>query len=415
MGALRDFTDQLWRGDIAAETVNPLTNFLGLEAYADDLAFVSSFGNVVALRTGEGLVLVDAGSPLTAPSVQAALRDWSPDPVHTLVYTHGHIDHVMGAQCFEAEPRPAGAAPMRVVAHRAVADRFARYRISGGYNAAINARQFNVPGLGWPTDFRDADLTYDTRLDLEVGGVPLQLHHARGETDDHTWLYLPQHRAVCTGDLFIWAAPNCGNPQKVQRYPLDQARALRAMAALHPTLLLPGHGPPVEGADRVAQCLTETADLLTHLHDHTLALMNEGASLDTILDAVKAPAHLLLRPYLRPVYDEPEFVVRNVWRLYGGWWDGSAARLKPPRDAALGAEVASLSGGATALIGRAQSLSAAGDHGLACQLAEWAAWAAPEDSAVASARAAIYLARAESETSLMAQSIYRDAARSSVL
>ena len=46
------------------------------------------------------------------------------------------------------------------------------------------------------------------------------------QTDDHTWLYLPQHRAVCTGDLFIWASPNCGNPQKVQRYPLDQARAL---------------------------------------------------------------------------------------------------------------------------------------------------------------------------------------------
>ena len=48
---------------------------------------------------------------------------------------------------------------------------------------------------------------------------------------------------------------------------------------------------------------------------------------------MKPPAHLLERPYLRPVYDEPEFVVRNVYRLYGGWWDGNPANLKPARDA----------------------------------------------------------------------------------
>jgi alkyl sulfatase BDS1-like metallo-beta-lactamase superfamily hydrolase len=411
MGALRDLTDQLWRGD-AAEMVNPFTTFLGLEAYADDLAFVSSFANAVALRTAEGLVLIDAGSPMTAPAIQSALRDWTDAPVHTLVYTHGHIDHVMGARLFEAEARPAAMGPMRVVAHRAVAQRFDRYRRSAGYNATINARQFNVPGMGWPTDFREADLSYDTRLDLDVGGVSVTLHHARGETDDHTWLYLPQHRAVCTGDLFIWASPNCGNPQKVQRYPLDQARALLEMAALEPALLLPGHGPPIEGAARVHEALTDTAALLTHLHDATLALMNEGATLDAILDAVRAPAHLLARPYLRPIYDEPEFVVRNVWRLYGGWWDGDAARLKPPRDRALAAEVAALAGGVSTLLGRAQACAAGGDWPLACQLAEWAARAAPDDEAVSNGRAAIYLARAEAETSLMAQSIYRDAARS---
>ncbi len=37
-------------------------------------------------------------------------------------------------------------------------------------------------------------------------------------------------QVLCTGDLFIWATPNCGNPQKVQRYPVQWAAALRAMA-----------------------------------------------------------------------------------------------------------------------------------------------------------------------------------------
>ena len=36
------------------------------------------------------------------------------------------------------------------------------------------------------------------------------------------------------------------------------------------------------------------------------------------------------RPYLQPVYDEPEFIVRTVWRLYGGWWDGNPATLSRP-------------------------------------------------------------------------------------
>ena len=39
-----------------------------------------------------------------------------------------------------------------------------------------------------------------------------------------------------------------------------------------------------------------------------------------------------------------EFVVRNVWRRYGGWWDGDPARLKPPTRAALATELAALGG-----------------------------------------------------------------------
>ena len=168
-----------------------------------------------------------------------------------------------------------------------------------------------------------------------MGGVALELHHARGETDDHTWTWLAAARVLCCGDLFIWASPNAGNPQKVQRYPREWAAALREMIALEPEVLLPGHGFPVIGAARVRQALTDTAELLDSLVDQTIELMNAGARLDEVLHTVIAPAHLVDRPYLRPVYDEPEFVVRNVWRLYGGWWDGNPASLKPAPEAAL--------------------------------------------------------------------------------
>jgi alkyl sulfatase BDS1-like metallo-beta-lactamase superfamily hydrolase len=101
------------------------------------------------------------------------------------------------------------------------------------------------------------------------------------------------------------------------------------------------------------------------LHDQTVGLMNAGARLDDIVHTVRAPQHLLDRPYLRPVYDEPEFVVRNVWRLYGGWYDGNPARLKPAPDAALAAEIAGLAGGAHRLAERARELADVGDLRLA--------------------------------------------------
>jgi alkyl sulfatase BDS1-like metallo-beta-lactamase superfamily hydrolase len=216
-----------------------------------------------------------------------------------------------------------------------------------------------------------------------------------------------------TGDLFIWASPNCGNPQKVQRYPRDWATGLRKMAALDPEVLLPGHGLPIVGAARVQQALTDSAELLESLLDQTLALMNEGARLDDIVHAVRAPDALLARPYLRPIYDEPEFVVRNIWRLYGGWYDGDPSHLKPAPAAALAQELADLAGGASRLAQRAQELAAAGDLRLAGHLAELAAQAAPDDAGVHAVRAEVFGARAKAEASTMSKGVFSWAARES--
>src|SRR5439155_13119945 len=99
--------------------------------------------------------------------------------------------------------------------------------------------------------------------------------------------------------------------------------------------------------------LTEGAELLESLVEQTLALMNEGARLDDIVQTVRAPAYLLERPYLHAVYDEPEFVVRNLWRLYGGWYDGDPSHLKPAPADVLAREIADLAGGPSRLAARA--------------------------------------------------------------
>jgi alkyl sulfatase BDS1-like metallo-beta-lactamase superfamily hydrolase len=414
-GDLLDLADRLWRGDADVRHHHPVAGMFGEIAELEPgAAFVAAFSNVAAFATGDGMVLVDTSSPFLARRVHDVLQAWRGDPLHTAVFTHGHIDHVFGVERYESDARERGARAPRVVAHEAVPARFDRYIATAGYNTAINRRQFSLDhGFEWPTDYRYPDETYRESMSLDVGGVRFELHHARGETDDHTWVWFPGSRTLCTGDLFIWASPNCGNPQKVQRYPKEWSVALRTMAELRAETLLPGHGLPILGAGRVRESLENTAALLEYLHDNTLRMMNAGAGLDEIIHAVHAPESLLEKPYLRPIYDEPEFVVRNVWRLYGGWHDGNPAHLKPAPDGVLAAEVARLAGGPHRLAARARQLMAGGDLRLAGHLTEWAAGAAPDDADVQRVRAEVFEARVAAEASTMSKGIFGAAARES--
>ena len=413
-----------------------------LSELGNDLAMVESFSHSVVFRTDDGLAVFDTSGAATGEQVVEAIRGWSADPFHTVVYTHGHIDHIGGSGKFLADARDNNRPAPRFTAHERVIDRMRRYRNTDGYNMAINMRQFKgfvrrgygigqqsapegsssdvttkVPAARqprfMPEDAVEPDITYSRHASLKVGGLEMHLHHALGETDDHTWAWIPSHKAICAGDFFIWNFPNCGNPQKVQRYPLEWARALRDMMALQPELLLPAHGLPIQGAARVQRVLGDVASVLEKLVQDCLNMMNDGAVLSDLLHTVKVPAAELEKPWLRPLYDEPEFAVRNVWRLYGGWYDGNPANLKPAPDDKLASEIAALAGGADKLAARASQLAEAGDLRLACHLIEAASRAEPDHAGVHQARRDIYQARRDTESSLMAKGIFGTAANES--
>ena len=149
------------------------------------------------------------------------------------------------------------------------------------------------------------------------------------------------------------------------------------------------------------QMLRDGAEALEILTGRTLELMNRGATLDEILHAVTVPAGYLEKPYLRPKYDDSEFLVRGIYHFYAGWFDGNPAHLKPARTADLASELARLAGGADRLAGRAAVLSEAGQTRLALHLAEFAAAAAPDEARIQAIRAAVLGRCIDSETSLM--------------
>lgn len=407
-----------------ADGVGPLNRINHeLSVLGDTVAMVEAFSHAICFETDAGLVVFDTSNERGGSRVVDAIRGWRDTPFHSLVFTHGHIDHVGGSGAFVADARARGHARPQIVAHENVPNRFARYNTTNGYNQIINRRQFGqfasrgydlgVTERFLPADVAYPELTYRDRLNLSVGGLAIELRHARGETDDHTWAWIPEHKAICAGDFFIWNFPNAGNPQKVQRYPLEWAAAMRDMAGMGAEMFLPAHGLPIQGAERIERVLGNVADVLETVVRQTLELMNAGARRIDIVHAVKVDPAELEKPYLKPFYDEPEFVVNNIWRQFGGWWDGNPAHLKPAPEAALGRELANLAGGAVRLAERARELSGAGEHRLACHLVEHAFAAAPDDAAVHEHRAAVYQARRDQETSLMAKGIFGGAANES--
>jgi alkyl sulfatase BDS1-like metallo-beta-lactamase superfamily hydrolase len=409
MGSIRDTADRLFSGELSVSGSHPFLFTGESEEVADGVMFFSWFANVTAVRTADGLVLIDTGAYFNQEMTRAMVRGFSADRINTAIYTHGHVDHACGMPAFIGEAEKNHVARPRVVGHRAVAGRFDRYKRTAGYNSVINTRQFSRPSR-WPTEYVYPDVCFDRELTVTAGDHRFECHHARGETDDHCWIYLPACKVLFTGDFIIWAAPNAGNPQKAQRYAREWAEALRAMAKTGAEVLIPGHGFPVFGADRVLQILNDTAEYLESLYRQTVSMMNEGAPLDDLIHAVKPLAKFAGKPYLQPIYDEPEFLVRNIWRLEGGWYDGQPSNLKPAPAAERAREIAAMAGGVDKLVARALDKFAAGEVALACHLADWAVAAAPDDRAAHEARAKIYQARANDSRSTMSHGIFRAAA-----
>ncbi len=418
MNDIKRLAEEAWHGRLdTCHDHHPVhAVYEGATELEPGILAMKGLAGTYAVDTGAGLVLLDAGAWFEAGRIYEEIRRWRPNtPVVAAVFSHHHVDHVFAVGRFDQEAAEKGWPRPLVYAHELVPQHFERYARTAGWNTAINRRQFaiDVPGFEFPSAFRRPDVVYHDRLVFRRGELTFCLRHGCGETDDHTWTWIPERRILATGDLFIYAVPNAGNPQKVERYVGEWASALEEMAALQPELLLSGHGLPIFGRERVHEALTTTAAFLRSVEEQTLAAMNQGLSLDETLRAVDLPATWFDKPYLRPVYDDPRFLVRMVWRRYGGWWNGEFDELLPAPKAELAAEWVRLAGGTAAVLARVEELIAAGRLDLACHLVEAARYAAPEDPAVHAARARAYRTAAAAQTSSMARNILGHAAQAS--
>jgi alkyl sulfatase BDS1-like metallo-beta-lactamase superfamily hydrolase len=399
-----------------------------LKQVAEGIYLLPGFGNCTLIVADGGAAVVDPGLFQTGPRVLTALRSLTDLPVRYVVYTHGHYDHAFGTPAILEDAAERGFAAPTIVGHANVAKRFARYQKTAGHLAETYTMQFaswakgGVLGGGAGGDvvrkaiYVPPTLEYEDRIALGLGGLTLHCRHGLGETDDHTWVWVPERKVIVGGDFIVSSIPNAGTPFRVQRYVLEWAEALEEMAGLEPAAVVSGHGGVFRG-EQVLEMLKITSKALRYLEDEVVRRLNEGQWYEEILQAVELPEALAASPFLQPVYGCTAFAVHSILRRYTGWYDGNPSHLFPSPGAEIAGEVLALAGGANAVLQRARTLVAKGERAaiqrslhLLDFVIEGGAAQSEEVEEARSLKAETLEARAEHEDSFIARNILASAA-----
>ncbi len=318
--------------------------------------------NASWINTTEGTVLVDT---LLHPGVARKMKEKILETgglVKHIVYTHHHPDHTGGATVF-LEENP------EIVGQRFLQEDIEKYRILKEHRARVASIQFNIPYDPERTPaFVLPTRTFDESMVFSLGDKTFELYHARAETDDAVWVFVPEIKAAFVGDLIISGFPNIGNPFKPTRFALPWARALEKIRAKSPELLIAHGGRAVYQGDDVEELLAVTIEAVYSIHDQVVDCINKDMPLDEMIHAVTLPDHLKDNKYLRFSYSRPEFAVYNIYRWYHGYFDHNPANLLPRPDREVNAEIFDLIGNAGAILNRSMDLFEKGQPQLALQV-----------------------------------------------
>jgi len=385
---------------------------------APGVHFLAGFGNTTFLVGEDAVAVVDPGLFANGPRVVEQLRTVTDLPVRYVIYTHGHYDHAFGTPAILDDAAARNHDAPDIVGHVNVARRFARYAKTAGHLAQTFDFQFASWGGHGGDVVRKArycppTIEFEDRITLDgLGGLPIEVRHGLGETDDHAWVWVPDRKVIVGGDFIVSSLPNAGTPFRVQRYVPEWADALEEMAAVEPDQVVSGHGG-VFRAD-ATEMLHTTARALRWLDAEVVRRINDGQWQEQILAEVHLPPELDESRYLRPLYGCTAFAVRDLLRRYMGWYDGNPSMLFPSRHADVAREVVALVGGVDPILARADALAASGavdDVQRALHLVDFVIGNDGDRVAEAHARKADLLdARAAAERSFVANNVLTSAA-----
>lgn len=369
--------------------------------------------NTSVVLTDEGVVVIDVpmGNRAGKRAVDA-VRKRTDKPFHSIIYTHGHMDHVWSVPAFYADadekkyPRP------RIIGQENVAKRFDKYQHLKGWHEHINTIQFAIPAGEpvLPREFFYPDISFRDAMEFKLGGLTFELHSYYGETDDSLWVWIPERKTAIVGDLLITGVPNVGNPFKVQRFAKEWAETLERVAGKNPQYVIAAD--QVLDARLARDVLLDTARYLHFIEDEVVRLLNEGNFIEDIIRKVKIPAELAEKPWLQPLYGHPTFVIHGVQRRYAGWYNGNPSELFPSGSAEIAARVVRMTG-IDKLMKEAGEMAAAGgleNVQLALHIVDFVIKGCGDKAKQKEAltmKSDLLKARADAEPSFIARNIFR--------
>jgi len=171
-------------------------------------------GNVAALITDEGILLVDDMYDRNYAAVMGQVKALSDKPIRYVLNTHQHDDHSgSNAQML--------AASVEVIAHK---------------NARIN--MITLKQSGAPR------LTFTDEMQVHLGGKEIRTrHYGRGHTGGDAVIYFPDLKVIHTGDLFLTRPTQPYIDYANGGSALEWTKALDEVLKLDFDTIIPGHGP----------------------------------------------------------------------------------------------------------------------------------------------------------------------------
>jgi glyoxylase-like metal-dependent hydrolase (beta-lactamase superfamily II) len=246
-----------------ADNVYAIVGPLGQRA-ADNDGLNANYGFVV---TDEGVILIDSGaSRLGAEKLQAAVARVTDRPIRWVINTGSQDHRWLGNPSFAAR----GA---EVIALARTAEAQGQY----GPQQLQSLASFLGERLEGTQALPATRTLAGDEATLSLGGETLVLRYTDAHFPGDAWVWLPERGVLFTGDLvyvdrLLGVLPD-SNVRNAQR-------AFRALVALNPKTLVPGHGRICD----LAQAQRESGDYYDFLVDTIGAAAQAMEPLDATLD-----------------------------------------------------------------------------------------------------------------------------------
>ncbi|MGB0206953.1 MAG: alkyl sulfatase dimerization domain-containing protein [Candidatus Puniceispirillaceae bacterium] len=394
------------------------------------MAFGFAASNQFMIVGDDGLIIIDTSETTkAAENVLAAFREISSLPIHTIILTHSHRDHVSGASVF-AE----GGSPDILASERYSEDSLF---VASSHPQPVKAmqartkRQFGI-GLSYPDEIigigvgpgdrplegMGAGSLPPTRFIGDAGeivkicNIELELKLVPGETPDHIVVWYPEKKVLICGDNFYHAFPNLYAIRGTAYRDFDTwADSLDTLMAFQPEVLGPGHTRPVFGAAAIQESLSDYRDAIRHVITETRNGMDEGLTIDQLAHRVKLPPELAEKRHLREYYGRVDHSVRAYFVGTLGWFDGNPTSLGSlaPEDEAR--KFIALAGGEDALWQAVEMARAEADYQWALQLVDRFIFAGIDTDRARKTKADILRIHADSQINCPTRHYYLQSAK----